>query len=75
MRFWKINFIIDTGYEWLKRECVIIAEDEENALKNFDKWISPKLHGERFVEDSQTKLKKYKQMIMELYIKIVSMNK
>lgn len=57
MRFWKINFIIDTGYEWLKRECVIIAEDEENALKNFDKWISPKLYGERFVEDSQTQIK------------------
>ena len=57
MRFWKINFIIDTGYEWLKRECVIIAEDKENALKNFDKWISPKLHGERFVEDSQTQIK------------------
>lgn len=56
MRFWKINFIIDTGYEWLKRECVIIAEDEKSALKNFDKWISPKLHGERFVEDSQTKI-------------------
>jgi hypothetical protein len=57
MKFWKINFIIDTGYEWLKRECVIIADDRERALKKFDEWILPKLHGERFVEDSQTQIK------------------
>lgn len=56
MKFWKIEFVIDTGYDWLQRECVVTANTEDSALKNFDDWISPKLHGENFVEDSQTKI-------------------
>lgn len=56
MRFWKINFIIDTAYEWLEREWVIIADNETSALKNSERWISPQLHGEKFVEDSQTQI-------------------
>lgn len=54
-KLWKITFTIDTGYTWFERDCIVIACDEESALKNFNKWITPKLHGERFVEDELTK--------------------
>jgi len=57
MKFWKINFTIDTGYEYLQRECIIIANNQEIALNKFNEWIFPKLHGEICMEDSQTQIK------------------
>lgn len=54
--FWEINFVIDTGYDWKYHVCVVAAKNEEEARKNFDNWISPRLHGENFVVDTETKI-------------------
>lgn len=54
--FWEISFTIDTGYDWQKYVCLIVAENEEQARKNFNNWVSPRLHGEKFVVDSKTKI-------------------
>lgn len=58
MELWKIIFTIDTGYTWFEKECIITADNQEDALKKFNEWINPQLHGENFIEDSKTKIKK-----------------
>lgn len=54
--FWKINFTIDTGYDWLKRICIISAPTEEEAKERFKKWVNPLLTGEKCVLDKDTKI-------------------
>lgn len=33
-----------------KKNAVVLADSEKEAIEKLDKWISPKLHGERFAE-------------------------
>lgn len=47
--FWKIKYIIDTGYDWKHKLCVINAESKKSALDIFDSEIRYKLVGESYV--------------------------
>ena len=47
---YRIDFYIDTGYEYLKKFAVVFADNEKAAIEKLRKWISPKLHGETFAE-------------------------
>lgn len=49
MKLWEFKFKIDTGYEWLRRYCIIVADTEEDAKKIFHDDIESKQPGERFV--------------------------
>ena len=48
----KMQEIINQNLDITKKEI-----SKADALKMFKEWISPKLHGERFVEDKYTKIK------------------
>ena len=57
---YKIDFYIDTGYEYLKKVAVVAADNEKTAVEKLDKWISPKLHGETFAELNEAVVSKIK---------------
>lgn len=54
--FWKINYIIDDGYDWHKKVCVVKADSKEKALEILDVEIGSKLKGERMILDKYTEI-------------------
>ena len=56
---WKLNYIVDTGYEWEKRVCIIKAENKEQALSLLHTEIETKLPGESFVLNKYTEISEY----------------
>lgn len=52
--FWKINYIIDNGYSWIKRVCIIKAGSKEEAIEILYSEIGSKLEGESFIRDRYT---------------------
>ena len=56
--YWKVNYIIDDGYEWHKRVCIIKADNEEQALQILYSEIGKKLTGEMHFIDEYTKIVK-----------------
>lgn len=53
---WKVNYIIDTGYDWDKKVCIIKADSKEKALEILHSEISMKLRGERMILDEYTEI-------------------
>jgi len=56
--FWKINYIIDDGYDWYKRVCIIKADSKEKALELLNAEIGSKLKGERMILNKYTEIAK-----------------
>lgn len=54
--FWKINYIVDTGYDWEHYVCIIKAESKEKALYILNFEIGLKLKGERMILDKYTEI-------------------
>ena len=54
--FWKINYIIDDGYAWHRRVCIITADSKEKALEVLNTEIGSKLTGERIMLDKYTEI-------------------
>lgn len=54
--FWKINYIIDDGYAWHRRVCIIVADSKEKALEILNTEIGSKLTGERIMLDKYTEI-------------------
>lgn len=54
--FWKINYIIDNGYDWYKKVCIIKADSKEEALKILNTEIGSKLKGDRMILDKYTEI-------------------
>lgn len=54
--FWKINYIVDDGYDWHKKICVINAESKEKALEFLHTEIGLKLKGERTILGEYTEI-------------------
>lgn len=48
MRIYKANLIIDTGYDWYNKVCVLYADNEEDAKTKTDKYFNSRLRGEKF---------------------------
>lgn len=53
---WKIKFIVDNGYEYLKRICVVVAANEDEAMLVFKRWIDSELHIDEFIINCETKI-------------------
>lgn len=47
--FWKVNYIVDDGYDWYKRICIINADTKERAIEILYTEIGSKLKGERCI--------------------------
>jgi len=56
--FWKIKYIVDDGYTWHRKICIINAENEQKALNILDYRIGLKLKGERMILDEFTEITK-----------------
>ena len=54
--FWKINYIIDDGYDWYKRVCIVKADNKEKALEILYTEIGSKLKGERTILPKYTEI-------------------
>lgn len=54
--FWKVNYIVDDGYDWYKRVCIINADSKEKAFEVLHAEIGSKLIGERFILDKYTEV-------------------
>ena len=54
--FWKINYIIDDGYYWHKKVCIVKADSEEKALEILHTEIGSKLMGEKIILDKYTEI-------------------
>lgn len=62
--FWKVNYIIDDGYDWHKRVCIINANSKEKAFEIFRTEICAKLKGERFILDKYTEITECKNNVI-----------
>ena len=54
--FWKVNYVVDTGYEWKHCVCIIKAESEEAALEILHTDFESNLPGEKFILDNYTEI-------------------
>lgn len=54
--FWKVFYIIDTGYDWDKKVCIIKADSKEKALEILHSEIGMKLKGEKMILDRYTEI-------------------
>ena len=43
MILWKIGFVVDTGADYIKREAIVIADTNSEALSVFNRDYSKKL--------------------------------
>lgn len=48
MKIYKVTLWIDTGYDWLRRVCVLYADSEEDAKTKAHKYFNSRLRGEKF---------------------------
>lgn len=53
---WKVNYIIDDGYDWHKQVCIIKAESKEIALEILHTEVGLKLKGERVILSKYTEI-------------------
>lgn len=56
--FWKINYVVDDGYTWHKKVCIVKAGSKERALEILYEEISKKLKGERIILSKYTEITK-----------------
>lgn len=54
--FWQINYVIDDGYDWHNKVCIIRADSKEKALEILNTEIGSKLKGERMILDKYTEI-------------------
>lgn len=54
--FWKINYVIDDGYAWHRKVCIIKADSKNKALELLNTEIGSKLKGERMILDEYTEI-------------------
>ena len=50
VKVYKVELIIDTGYEIFCKICILYAQDKENAKEKAYKYINSHLHGETFAD-------------------------
>lgn len=50
MKVYKVELIIDTGYEIFCKICILYAQDKEDAKEKAYKYINSHLHGETFAD-------------------------
>ena len=62
--FWNVNYIIDDGYEYHKKVCIIKADSEEKALEILHTNIGSKLKGERHIVDKYINITKCENEII-----------
>lgn len=62
--FYKINYIVDDGYDWNNRICVIDADTKEKALEVLHTEIGSQLKGERIILDQYTEITECKNTIL-----------
>lgn len=53
---WKVNYIIDDGYTWHKKVCIIKANNKEKALEILDNEIGSKLKDGRIILRGYTEI-------------------
>lgn len=51
---WRISFVIDNGYEHMKRVCIVVASNESEANSVFKKWIYPSLRCDEYIIEDET---------------------
>lgn len=54
--FWRVNYIVDDGYTWNHRVCIINTDNKEKALEILHTEIGSKLKGESFILDEYTEV-------------------
>lgn len=50
MEVYKVQLIIDTGYEIFCKICILYAQNKEDAKEKAYKYINNHLHGETFAD-------------------------
>lgn len=51
---YRIDFTVDTGYEYKRRTCIIMAANLELATENFQAWFSKVAPTESIIVDNLT---------------------
>ena len=46
MKIYKVELDIDTGYEHLKRVCILRAENEKEAEVRADRYVNSRINGQ-----------------------------
>lgn len=60
MNLYRIEFYVDTEYEYFKRECTVMADSESTARNNFREWMKTRykdLPSQWNTEDSDSEIK------------------
>lgn len=55
---WQVSYLVDNGYDWDRRVCIIRAVDEKSADVLLGVLIEPKLKGTEKILHNFTKIKK-----------------
>lgn len=63
-KIWEVRYVVDTGYDWVYKVCIIKAESEEVAVEILDAEIGSKLQGESYIMANRTKVTECEGVIL-----------
>lgn len=66
-KIFKVEFVFDTGATYEDRICIIRADDKNDAVNQFIRWIVPQLGSDEWVKSSSIKVKEIDQETMVIY--------
>lgn len=61
---WKVQYTIDTGYDWIHRVCIIKAKSKEAALDILHTEIESKLKGDKCILHEYTEITECEGIIL-----------
>ena len=54
--YWRIKYVLDDGFDWYKKICIINADDKEEVFEIFNNEINSKLKGGQVILNKYTEI-------------------